>query len=180
MAGNRTFGKSVGVVCEGVQIGTLGALSADAIQVFNEVRIWGLSSLFPNIHVNDVLAFWMAAAICCVPIVVFKSLFDGELLKKPTEFFGNISNCIFFAVGVISIISVLSLELFNMVSVAELGLEAIVDCNPNDMFCNQEEIDVQREQMERQIENALPLSLLFGATNLLVALFTAHQFRKAQ
>ena len=172
------FLKLIASVLESIMILWITAVCSKVIQVYNDIEIPVLSWFFVNLHVNDILAFLQALVIVILPVFVFKAVFESELKDDPIYFFYDPVNVVWFTIGTVAICAIFLLELFNLVQEARYGLETLVDCDPNNRFCDQASIDQLREELETQAEIALPLAIMFSGINLVIALGTAYLFQK--
>jgi len=172
--------KTLAALLEALNIAWITAICAKVIGIYSEDPIPVLSFFFPGLHVNDILAFSQALVIVLLPIFVFRQALGSTLFSSPGRFFSKGLNGLYFVLGLLGLAGVYTLELFNLVQGAQLALESVVDCGANNPFCNQAEVDAKRRQLERQLENALPLAFLFSTVNLTIGFGTAALFRPKQ
>ncbi|MDJ0922259.1 MAG: hypothetical protein QNI84_14115 [Henriciella sp.] len=168
--------KILAVVCEVVMILLLLAICSKVISVYDNIPLPILSYIFPDLHVNDVFALMQAMLIALLPVFVFKTAFASDLFSNSATFFATKMNRVWFCLGLLALIFVFSLELYNLTTEAKVGLEELIDCDGNNPFCNQLAVDAEREKLMWQAERAFPLALLFSSINLVFAAVTARLF----
>ncbi|MEL6667236.1 MAG: hypothetical protein AAFQ24_14010, partial [Pseudomonadota bacterium] len=127
------------------------AICAEVIKIYSGISVPILSFFFADLHVNDVLAFFQALVIVLVPVFIFKAAFSSSLFSNFGGFFSRLENTLGFAVGLVALVLVFGLELYNLTTEARMALEELVDCAPGNPFCNQAEIDHQRDVLQAQV-----------------------------
>ena len=151
-----------------------------SLGVFTDEPVWLLSWFFPAVTADLIIAGVQAILIVCIPIIVFRWLWDSDLIKSPFSFFTDKRNLLFFTIGLILLTSIFGLEAYNVIAKTQFLLDQLVDCPSPPGFCNQAAIDQERRLLERNLERAPVQALLLVAANFLIAAFTAFLYRNKE
>lgn len=132
--------------------------------------------VFPDLTVANVLAGIITSLIVFIPVFVFGHALRSYLFKDPEYFFMSKANWVRTGFWLLLLVFVFALEYGNFVGGAQLEAD-IPDCNPNNILCNQAEVEMIRERAEARLENAPAFASFFSLLNLATAFVVALIFK---